>query len=98
MRHVLLLALLAGLWQMPALAANPETPADLQRRSLQLKLLQTRARLLREDPDLARRHQEILALYRQLDQALAKHPEIAALQKELNRIDGRTEAQKGRQP
>jgi len=62
--------------------SDPET-ATAKCRQLQLALVEERAKAIREDPDIARLHNEILRLYRELDRALLAKPAIAKLQAEL---------------
>ncbi len=60
-----------------------------ERRRVRYDLLQTRGRLLREDPELKRLHDRILDLYRKMDRLLGEKPKIRELRKRLKHVEKR---------
>lgn len=77
---ILLAAAFAG--QLLAL----ETDRKDELRQTMAELAAVRARIIQEDPEAARIHQQILTLYSKLDRQLATHPEIQELRRKLDQL------------
>jgi hypothetical protein len=77
---------------LPAATADDTQTLKQERQQLEFLSARVRVELLRDDTELRRLHERIVALQKELTQRLDKHPQMARLQGRIADVDRKLKA------